>query len=175
MMKRFLIIAVSTSVFLSGCATSSSEIASSFSSPLQYQAYDCNQLALEDSEVVDRVSQLGGSIDHRATNDKVAMGVGLVLFWPALFFIKGDGEQAAEYARLKGEHEAITRSAIVKGCGVSNGRLAVYAPQAVGPASYTASYPTPAYQAPPYQGVPAQSVGAAPDPYARVTRIVVHP
>ena len=45
------------------------------------------------------------------------MGVGLILFWPALFFLEGgDGPEAQEYARLKGEREAIERSSIKKKC-----------------------------------------------------------
>ena len=34
-------------------------------------------------------------------------GVGLVQFWPTLFFRKGDGSEAQELARLKVEHGAI--------------------------------------------------------------------
>lgn len=47
------------------------------------------------------------------------MGVGLVLFWPTLFFLEGgDGPQAQEYARLKGERDAIERVSIQKKCGI---------------------------------------------------------
>lgn len=45
--------------------------------------------------------------DEKATNDAVATGVGPVLFWPSLFFIKGDGQTAAESGRLRGEFDAI--------------------------------------------------------------------
>lgn len=41
-----------------------------------------------------------------ATRDKVAMGVGLMLFWPALFSLAA-GDEKAELARLKGEFEAM--------------------------------------------------------------------
>ena len=39
-----------------------------------------------------------------------------MLFWPALFFLGGTKQQEAEYARLKGEHEALQQSAIEKKC-----------------------------------------------------------
>lgn len=39
------------------------------------------------------------------------MGVGLVLFWPALFFLAGD-DQKEELARLKGEYEALEKASI---------------------------------------------------------------
>ena len=45
------------------------------------------------------------------------MGVGLVLFWPSLFLIKGDGTTAAEVARLKGEMDAIEQTRVKKRCG----------------------------------------------------------
>ena len=47
------------------------------------------------------------------------MGVGLVLFWPALFFIKGDKQSAAELARLKGELDAIQQASIMHNCGIT--------------------------------------------------------
>jgi hypothetical protein len=39
-------------------------------------------------------------------------GAAIVLFWPAAFFVKGDGQNAAELARLKGEFEAIEQASI---------------------------------------------------------------
>jgi hypothetical protein len=56
--------------------------------------------------------------DEKATGDAVATGVALVLFWPAAFFIKGDGATAAELGRLKGEFEALEKVSIQKGCGI---------------------------------------------------------
>lgn len=46
------------------------------------------------------------------------MTVGLILFWPALFFIDGDTPQAQEYARLKAEFDALEQAAIQKECGL---------------------------------------------------------
>jgi hypothetical protein len=43
-------------------------------------------------------------------------GVGLVVFWPALFFLAGDDQKEA-LARLKGEYEALQAAAIRKDCG----------------------------------------------------------
>jgi len=48
----------------------------------------------------------------------VAVGVSLILFWPALFFIKGNGATEAEVGRLKGEMEAEERAAVQKSCGI---------------------------------------------------------
>jgi hypothetical protein len=58
------------------------------------------------------------------------MGVGLILFWPALFALGGTKQQEAEYARLKGEYDAVQEAAVIKKC-----------PGAVAPAK-TASAPS---------------------------------
>lgn len=85
---------------------------------MQYNAYDCQQIAAERQRVSSRVAQLKGEVDDNATGDAVATTVGVILFWPALFFIDGDGPEANEYARLKGEHEALQKASIEKKCGM---------------------------------------------------------
>jgi hypothetical protein len=56
---------------------------------------------------------LYNSLAAEAGADTAQMAIGLVLFWPALFFLEGgDGPEAAEYARLKGEYEALRKIAV---------------------------------------------------------------
>ena len=38
----------------------------------------------------------------------------MILFWPALFALGGTKQQEAEYARLKGEYDAVQQAAIAK-------------------------------------------------------------
>jgi hypothetical protein len=102
---------------LSGCAHSTDEIPTQYVSPLVYEDYNCNQIAGEIERINRRVNQLAASIDKNAQGDAVAMGVGLILFWPALFFIDGDSPDAHEYGRLKGEYEALEKASIRKNCG----------------------------------------------------------
>ena len=116
MSKKLAITNLAIIVGLTGCATASKNIAPMSVSPLQYSTYDCSQLAAEFARVSVRVQQLGGRLDEAASNDAAITGVGLVLFWPALFFLGGTKQQEAEYARLKGEHEALQQSAIEKKC-----------------------------------------------------------
>jgi hypothetical protein len=59
-----------------------------------------------------------GQQDKSRTGDKVATTVGVVLFWPALFFIDGDGPKAAELAQLKGQMDAIESASIQKKCRI---------------------------------------------------------
>jgi hypothetical protein len=115
-MKRVIATTVATSLALMGCATSSKSVGTSYISPLQYQSYDCEQLAGESQRINFRVNQLGGRLDEAAANDAALVGVGLVLFWPVLFALGGTKQQEADYARLKGEHEAIQQSAVMKKC-----------------------------------------------------------
>jgi hypothetical protein len=105
---------------VSGCASNSREIGAAYVSPLAYSGYSCPQLAAEMQRIGSRVQQVSGTVDDRASNDSVAMGVGVVLFWPALFFMKGDGPEAQELARLKGEYEAVNQAAIRGNCGMNN-------------------------------------------------------
>lgn len=65
----------------------------------------------------ERMGQLYTALDEKAGNDAAQMGIGLVLFWPALFFLEGgDGPEAAEYARLRGEVDAMHRAGVAKEC-----------------------------------------------------------
>ena len=41
-------------------------------------------------------------------------GAGLILFWPALFFIGGTKEQEVENASIKGEYDALDKVEIQK-------------------------------------------------------------
>lgn len=104
-------------VFLVGCASSPDKIQTSYVSPLQYKDYDCDQIAGELERVSRRANELYGSLKKTSDNDNAQMAVGMLLFWPALFFLEGgDGPEAAEYGRLKGERDALEKVAIQKKC-----------------------------------------------------------
>lgn len=105
-------------VSLGGCATNPDNISASYVSPIQYSSYSCPQLREEAARVSGRAAEIAGVQSSKASGDAVAMGVGLVLFWPSLFFIKGDGTTAAEVARLKGEMDALEQASIKHKCGI---------------------------------------------------------
>lgn len=103
-----------------GCASNPEKIQTSYVSPVQYQNYDCDQIGREMERVSLRAHELHGSLKKTANNDKAQMALGMVLFWPALFFLEGgDGPEAVEYSRLKGEREALEKAAIQKKCDAS--------------------------------------------------------
>ncbi len=108
------------SLVLVGCASSPDKIGAAYVSPLQYQDFSCDQITAELSRVSRKANELRGNLKSEADSDTAQMAVGLVLFWPALFFLEGgDDARATEYARLKGEFEALEVTAIQKKCGLS--------------------------------------------------------
>ena len=98
-----------------GCASKSSDIQSSYVSPMKFNSYSCSQLEQEYARLLTKSSSINAQQDSIATKDAVATGVGLVVFWPALFFIDTD-DHKEEVARLKGELEAVESSSIQKNC-----------------------------------------------------------
>ena len=119
-MKSLMLIIVSLFVgFLlltGGCAKDSGKIAAAYVSPLEYQDYNCSQLGGELSRVGRRVQEISGMQDEEAGEDAWVMGIGMVLFWPSLFFLEGNTGREAELGRLKGEIDAIEQAATLKDC-----------------------------------------------------------
>lgn len=114
-MSKVLSSIVVSAIILSGCAKSSSDVASAYQSPVLYASWTCEQLDVEEREVRRRVAVLAQSQDNAATRDAVAMGVGLVLFWPALFLLAA-GDDEAELSLLKGQHDALASTQASNQC-----------------------------------------------------------
>ena len=125
MNRKIVVVALAASLVLSGCATSSRDIATAYVSPLQYQNFDCDQLGMEAQRLTGRVQQLGGRLDEAANNDRAIAGIGIILFWPTLFALGGTKQQEAEYARLKGEAEALQHAAVARKCIGTNSVVAI--------------------------------------------------
>ena len=114
-----LLVVYFVTICLVGCASSAKNIAPSYVSPIIYQDYDCRQLAQEAQRVSESAARTAGVQDEKANSDAVATGVAVVLFWPAAFFVSGgDGQTAAELAKLRGQKEAIEQASIKKKCDI---------------------------------------------------------
>lgn len=100
------------------CAPSAQNVQATYVSPLEYSSYSCAQIEQEISRVSRKVSEVSGTQNAQNTKDNVAMGVGLIIFWPALFFLIGD-DKKEELGRLKGEYDALEQAAIQKNCSVA--------------------------------------------------------
>lgn len=127
-MKKAL--AVFLSIAISGCATGSKDIGATYISPVTYQNFDCQQITAEMARLQSKVAQIGGRLDEAASNDKAIMAAGAILFWPALFALGGTKAQEAEYATLKGQHDAVQQAAIEKKCMIHGTPVVAPAPAA---------------------------------------------
>ena len=116
--RRFAL-AVITALIV-GCASDPMEIEPQYVSPVQYQQFDCDQISAEMGRISRRTSELFGQLDELHSDDEAQMAVGMILFWPALFFLEGgDGPEAVEYARLRGKVDALEEVAIEKQCDMT--------------------------------------------------------
>jgi hypothetical protein len=116
--KHVTVTVLSLAAVLSSCASKPSDIEAAYVSPALYESLTCDRLREEATAVSARAIAASGAQQKKADNDAVAVGVGVVIFWPALFFAKGDGATAAEVSRLKGEMKAIESASLKKNCGI---------------------------------------------------------
>ena len=105
--------------FLSGCAAGTKDIQASYVSDLTFQNNDCDQLQQEVVRLNQQLIQTGMIVDDEASDDQTQAWVGALLLWPTLFFLEGEETQhTLEYARLKGQYQALERVSIAKKCNI---------------------------------------------------------
>jgi hypothetical protein len=114
--KLSRVLGVVASVAAGACSSASKDVATSYVSPTQYAGYSCEQINVEMQRTSHRMAELGGQLDKNAQTDKMIVGAGAVLFWPALFFVGGTANEEAEYGRVKGEVQALESAAVQKNC-----------------------------------------------------------
>jgi hypothetical protein len=136
MRKIMLAACIGATLFQAACATAPDRVQASYVSPMEYSNHSCDQIREELVRVSDRVRMVAGQQSQDHTRDAVAMTVGLVIFWPALFFMSGKGHQE-ELADLKGRYDALDRAALDNNCSVSQEMH----PGAAAPASNTQPAP----------------------------------
>ena len=73
---------------------------------------------MEAQAISAKAAELSGAQDQKRTNDAIATGVAIVVFWPAAFLVGGDGQVAAQLAQLKGQLNAVEQASIQKKCGI---------------------------------------------------------
>jgi hypothetical protein len=114
-MRRVIVGACAAALFLSACATSAGNVHASYVSPDRYQDYSCDAIHAQLKEVADKVQLIAAREDRDHKRDVVAVTVGAIVFWPALFMLAG-GSHASELADLKGQYEALSDEATRKHC-----------------------------------------------------------
>lgn len=114
---------------LAGCAADTAQIRPSDVSPLEYRAYSCSDIEAEAHRISRKAKELGERVNKTAADDDAQMAVGLILFWPALFFLEGeDTADTRLYAELAGKYDALEQASITKKCGLKFGRLGPKSP-----------------------------------------------
>lgn len=120
MLARKLISTVVLGTFISanlaGCATKGADVQAGYVPASLYANLTCDQIAQELYDVGLKAGELSGQLDTAAGKDAGLVAVGIVLFWPALFFVGGDKNKEAQLAQLKGTRDALIKAAKAKGC-----------------------------------------------------------
>lgn len=101
---------------LAGCVTRSVDVAPLPANPADFAAWGCDRIDDETDLVQQRAAEVAYSVDERSGNNIIALGVGLMVFWPALIATRPPGPESDELARLKGRFEALRGAAQAKGC-----------------------------------------------------------
>ena len=126
---RKILFVFAFSFMLFGCATQPEKIETSNVSPLLYENYSCQELLLEADRVSRRAQELNTSPEKIADPgdtlflsmvdvlEEIQTAASIIYLWPTLFWLEGgDGPEATEYGRLKGEYQALQKAAIAKNC-----------------------------------------------------------
>ena len=101
---------------LMGCATRSADIKPLSASPADFAGWSCTRIDDELDIVQQRAADVAYSVDERAGNNIMALGLGVTVFWPAMLAMRPAGLEAADLARLKGRDEALRAAAAMQGC-----------------------------------------------------------
>ena len=118
-MREFATLALACAIALSGCAKKPSQITPTYVDPAQYRTLDCDQLALSAQNISRQAAQSVGVQQKNADNDAAMVGVGIILFWPALFFTSRDAATETNLAYLRGSMLAIEQVNNEKKCGLT--------------------------------------------------------
>jgi hypothetical protein len=114
------VIASFTSMIFGGCATKGDAVSAAYVPASIYSTYSCQQIAQELMTVGVKAAELSGQMDEAAGKDTALVAVGLVLFWPALFFVGGDKGKEAQLAQLKGQRDTLMAASTAKGCNLND-------------------------------------------------------
>jgi hypothetical protein len=99
-----------------GCASRSTDIRPVAVSAGDFALWRCDALHDEIDRVQQRAADVAYAVDARAGNNVIALGIGVMVFWPALLAMRPDGPEALELARLKGRFDALRAAAAAQQC-----------------------------------------------------------
>ncbi len=115
-MSKLPLLPVLACLLLQGCITRSTEVRAARIDPAEFADLSCVRIDDALDEVQHRAADVAYSVDAQAGNNILAMGLGVMLFWPAMLAMRPDGLEAADLARLKGRFDALTEASRRQGC-----------------------------------------------------------
>ena len=115
-MKNAVAVSLLSVVTLAGCASQPESVVATYVSPTTYSGMSCKQIVSERNRVVQKVNELNGVQKKKADNDAAMMGVGMILFWPALIGLAAGSDVEAQLSSMKGNYDALTSAGSQKGC-----------------------------------------------------------
>jgi hypothetical protein len=101
---------------LAGCASRAVDVPPQAANPAEFSVWDCGRIDDELDAVQQRAAEVAYTVDERAGNNILALGIGIGIFWPAILAMRPDGLEADELARLKGRYEALRSASSAKAC-----------------------------------------------------------
>jgi len=116
---RIAFVVVACGLAVAGCTKDLNLFARSNNTEMSaadYERYGCPELADEAARVSAEAAKAAGVQDY--TGDRVAMDVGMVIFFPILVFTPGNYENPAEVARLNRTMAAIKQASNQKNCNI---------------------------------------------------------
>lgn len=120
-MKKMISLVGTVALLSTGCSQKADSIKATYVSPLPYEKHSCKQLKEEVIRVNKRLAEISGQQADVANKDAVVMGVGLVIFWPALLLMAQGEDQKAEIGNLKGQYNTLRDVAAKKNCDFAAG------------------------------------------------------
>lgn len=96
---------------LGGCATRSADVTPVPGNPAEFLGWSCARIDDESAAVQRRAAERAWDVDARMGNNVMALGIGFMVFWPALLALQPPGPESEDLARLKGRHEALREAA----------------------------------------------------------------
>lgn len=114
-MKRTIIAAASIAL-LGACATSPENIKPHFVPSSAYSSATCEELDADLKDARARLAIMLREQGEDAQADAVAMGIGLLVFAPALLVLAATDDREEEIGQLSGEVEGMTNAYVQKSC-----------------------------------------------------------
>ncbi len=115
-----IVLTAFVSANIAGCASKGSDVQAAYVPVSLYGNLTCEQIAQELYDVGYKAAELSGQLDNAAGKDAGLVAVGVILFWPALFFVGGDKNKEAQLAQLKGTRDSLIKAGKQKGCKLDN-------------------------------------------------------